>query len=186
MLSAVSNSNPSGLAQWLQSIQKQQASQLASGSSIFKTASQPGATPSPSQSQAHKSSGSQATNSQLFTQIRQAVTTALQISKNSGSTTNPNQVVENSIANLLKNLGFGGSAAASTLAAAESNGQGPEQTGSPNASEGFQKLLSSVGITPQQFRSDFLAAVQSAQSGSANPSSAFKNFPTGNILDVTG
>ena len=40
-------------------------------------------------------------------------------------------------------------------------------------------------MTPQQFRSDFLAAVKDAQGGQADPSTAFKSLPPGSTVDTT-
>jgi hypothetical protein len=184
MLSAVSNSGNASLAQWLQSIQKSHASQLASGTSVFNASNQPGATPAAAQIQLgkalHGSASCKSGGTNFFSQLRQTVTNALTIAQNSGSGEDPNQVVQSAIASLLKNMGMGSNASAmGTLAAAESNGQGPEQAGSPSFTEGFQKLLASANITPQQFKSDFLSAVRQVQTGSGAS-------PIGNILDVAG
>jgi hypothetical protein len=186
MLSAINSSGGSNLAQWIQSFQKQQASQLASGNTGL-----PGMIPTSSQSSgggAQKSTNLLSGNtSQTFTQIRQAVTTALQKAQLSHSSQNPNQIVQSTIASLLKNLGFGSSTtAASNLAAAEINGQGPEANGSPSSAEGFQKILASSGISPQQFQSDLMSAIQNVQGGATNPFSSFSSIPVGSMLDVTG
>ena len=186
MVSAISSSGGSTLAQWIQSLQKQQASQLASGNTGL-----PGTVPATSQCSgggAQKSADLVGANtSQIFTQIRQAVTTALQKAQLSHSSQDPNQIVQSTIASLLKNLGFGSSStAASNLAAAEINGQGPEESGSSSSSEGFQKILASSGISTQQFKSDLMSAIQTVQGGSTNPFSGFSNIPVGSMLDVTG
>jgi hypothetical protein len=47
-------------------------------------------------------------------------------------------------------------------------------------------MLQAMGVDPQQFHSDFLAAVQGAQGGQVDPSTAFQSFPPGTTVNTTG
>jgi hypothetical protein len=111
------------------------------------------------------SPGGQAGGTALISQIQQTVTNALQAAKANGSTQDPNQIVEDSIASLLKNVLTG-------------KGQPPSST--PASQQAFQGALQSAGISQQQFQTDLKAAIQDAQNGQAHP------LPTGTALDVTG
>jgi len=149
-------STGSSLTQFLQGIAKQKTKQAAAKA------------PAPAPAGSTTASGNvQVGGSALFSQIQQTVITALQKAKTSGSTKDPNQIVEDSIASLLKNIFSGKSPAA----AASSN---------PATQLAFQMALKSAGITPLQFQGDFKAAVQDAQDDLAHP------LPTGTTLDVTG
>jgi hypothetical protein len=101
----------------------------------------------------------------LITQIQQTVTSALQSAKASGSTKDPNQIVEDSIASLLKNV---------------FSGKTPPAPSTPTSPQAFENALKSAGITSQQFQSDLKSAIQDAQNSLATP------IPTGTTLDVTG
>ncbi|MGD0770920.1 MAG: hypothetical protein ABSB42_22280 [Tepidisphaeraceae bacterium] len=156
MLAIPSISIGSGLTQFLQGIAKQKTSQAAAKASAPVNAGSTGA-----------SGNLQAGASGLYGQIQQTVLAALQNAKASGSTKDPNQIVEDSIASLLKNI-FSGK---SPTTAASST---------PATQLAFQIALKSAGITPLQFQSDFKAAVDDAQNDLAHP------LPTGTTLDVTG
>jgi hypothetical protein len=156
MMAIPSISAGSSLTQFLQGIAKQKTSQAAA------KASAPAATGSTT-----AGGNLQAGGSALYSQIQQTVLAALQAAKASGSTKDPNQIVEDSIASLLKNI-FSG------------KGPAAPASSSPATQLAFQIALKSAGITPLQFQSDFKAAVQDAQDNLAHP------LPTGTSLDVTG
>jgi hypothetical protein len=156
MLAIPSISIGSSLTQFLQGIAKQKTKQAAAKASAPAVAGSTTASGNP-----------QAARSALYSQIQQTVTAALQAAKASGSTKDPNQIVEDSIASLLKNI-FSGKSPAATAPS------------TPATQLAFQIALKSAGITPQQFQSDFKAAVQDAQDDLAHP------LPTGTTLDVTG
>jgi hypothetical protein len=154
-MSAISSIGGSGLTQFLHSIAKQKTKQAAAKASA-PTGFGPTGSAAPG-------------GSALFNQIQTTVTNALQQAKASGSTKDPNQIVEDSIASLLKNF-FSGKSAPPT-------GGAPS---TPQSQLAFQTALKSAGISSQQFQSDFKAAVEDAQNGLASP------IPTGSTLDVTG
>jgi hypothetical protein len=153
-MSAISSIGGGGLTQFLQSVAKNKTKQAATQGAA---APQTGPT------------GSGQGSSALFNQIQTAVTNALQQAKSTGSTKDPNQIVEDSITSVLKNF-FSGKNAASSSGAASSN---------PVTQLQFQMALKSAGITPQQFQNDFHSAVEDAQEGIAHP------MPMGANLDVT-
>jgi hypothetical protein len=160
-MSAIASIGGSGIAQFIQKIKKQQTSKAASGTSTVNGSGSPGGI----------AGGGHlpGAGSALFNQIQTTVTNALQQAKASGSTKDPNQIVEDSVASLLKNF-FSGKSTPPT-------GSAPS---TPQSQMAFQTALKSAGITPQQFQSDFKAAVEDAQNSLASP------IPTGSTLDVTG
>lgn len=172
MSSAIAALGGPSLTQWVQKITKRKAH----GSSGSTTAST-------------SSSGSQGTNSAaLLTQVQQAVTTALQSSQADGAS-DPNQIVEDAITKLLKNMGIGSNTGTTSPATNSTAGSttASAQTAPTDASkQAFASLLQSVGISPQQFQADFQAAVRDAQRGSVNPNTALRSVPIGSALDVTG
>jgi hypothetical protein len=108
----------------------------------------------------------------LMSQVQSAVTSALQSAQASGSTADPNQVVQSAIAQVLQN--------GSTTSAAGGTAATSGTTGSTSPQAFFQTLQAS-GVTPQQFLSDFMAALQSTQSAQLNSGAA----TTGNLLNAT-
>jgi hypothetical protein len=157
MLPIPSLSIGSTASQFLQHITKQKTSQAAVKAS---TQTSPGSTVA--------AGGVKISGAALYGQIEQTVTAALQSAKASGSTKDPNQIVEDSIASLLKNI-FSGQTAATAA--------GPP---SPNTQLAFQSALQSAGITAKQFHTDLKNAMEDAQDSLAQP------LPTGTTLDVTG
>ena len=130
-------------------------------------------------------------NSQLFQQVQQAVTSALQSSSQSG--TNPNQAVEDAITKVLQNNTSAvpqtpnGAAQANTSAStASQRTTGAPGTPGTSSLQAFFQTLQSAGINPQQFQQDFASAVQNAQNGNADASTAFKSFPPGSVVDTFG
>jgi hypothetical protein len=139
----------SGLTQFLQGVVKHKTSQAAAKAQAPTGFGAP---------------ASAAGGSALMSQIQQTVTSALQAAKASGSTQDPNQIVEDSIASLLKNV---------------LSGKGGATSPTPVSQQAFQSALQNAGITPQQFHNDLRSAVQDAQNALATPLSS------GTALDVT-
>lgn len=161
LLSANSSGNPTLLESTLAQEQQQD-------SALLTTLSRPRTSPG-----------------ELFQQIQQAVTTALQ-SAQSNSSANPNQLVEQAIAGVVQQtLSGSASTSAYSSSSADIDGDGDSQTGTADSQTAFNQTLEANGISSQQFRSDFLAAIQQAQlSGSADPSTVFSSFPTGLSVDT--
>lgn len=201
-MSAISSLSGSGMTQWLQQIAQQQSTQAVQTAAAASTSSATGTTGSIASTGSQAGSGSQGVHhghhhhgggggGNFFSQIQQTVTSALQSAQSNG-TSDPNEVVEDAFTSLLKNMGFGtnSAAAGTTNSSAGTDSDAADASGrvdsGNSAQQTFQSLLQSVGVSPQQFQSDFLTAVKEAQGGSVNPSTAFSGFPTGTTLDVTG
>jgi hypothetical protein len=136
-------------------------------------------------------------------QIQDAVTSALQSAQTSGSTTDPNKVIEDAITQVLKNNNStpSTSTASATATTSPSSGAAPDTdgdsagaastssgatSGATSAQQSFFATLQSMGISPKQFRQDFLAAVKDAQGGQVNPATAFQSVPVGSVVDTIG
>ena len=126
----------------------------------------------------------------MFQKIESAVTTALQ-SAQAGGNSDPNKVIEDAIAKVFGQQGAGTSPAGTT---AES-GLGPDGDGNTDApgkadSDGnsarqaFLQTLQSLGVSPEQFHSDFLAAIQQAKGGEMNVATAMQSLPPGSTVDT--
>jgi hypothetical protein len=114
-------------------------------------------------------------------QIQDAVTTALQAAQASGNTEDPNTIIKSAIEQVLD--------AANNATPTTSTGTSTTETTSGTAStpqSQFEQTLQSYGVNPQQFQSDFLAAVKDAQGGQVNTANVFGSFPTGSQVDTTG
>jgi hypothetical protein len=117
-------------------------------------------------------------------QIQSAVLGALQSAKTAagtasagGSISDPDQVIQDAIAKVLK----------SKIAAPTADAGGTTDVNATDAApQSFEDILQSFGVTPQQFESDFSAAIKGAQNGQANSASVFQNFQPGSLLDITG
>lgn len=117
-------------------------------------------------------------------QIQDAVTNALQSAQSSGSTSDPNKIVEDAISQV---LGNNNAAVSPTGTDAEGDGSGGSMPTSAAAkTQVFFQTLQSFGVSPQQFQQDLLSAVKDAQNGTVNSSTAFQNFPLGSALDTIG
>lgn len=158
-MSAIQALGGSNLSQFLHKISKKKTPQT---STISPVPGGVGGTPQPG-------------GTSLFSQIQQTVTNALQQAKASGSTKDPNQIVEDSLASLFRNVFSGKSPPAS--------GQAPP---SPASLQAFQSALQSSGISPQEFHSDLQSAIQDAQNSPNNPANASSALAKGTTLDVTG
>jgi hypothetical protein len=187
----------SQLAHWLEAIRKKQTSLVASGtaatpSTSTGTVAATGTTVASAATQLTAAASASAKphkhgGSAIFAKIQQTVTNALQSAKASGSTEDPNEIVTDSIASLLKNIGLGGSAA-QTAFAANTDTDAPATADPATTQQTFETLLQSSGITPDQFQSDFVAAIQEAQGGSGGASSggSIGSLLKGALLDVAG
>jgi hypothetical protein len=133
-----------------------------------------------------------------FEQIQDAVTSALQSAQSSGGASDPNKVIEDAIAKIFKQAGSAPSASGATTAAQDSAANDPDgaadvdapgqaDTDNNSSPQAFFKSLASLGVSPQQFRNDFLAAVKDAQqSGNVDVGAALKSLPKGLTLDAIG
>jgi hypothetical protein len=119
-------------------------------------------------------------------QIQDAVTNALQTAQSSGSSSDPNKIIEDAIAKVLQNNNAA-STGAMQGSTGDADGDGGGSTGaSATQGQSFQQLLQSFGVSPQQFHQDFLSAVKDAQGGQMNPLTALQSFPVGSMVDVIG
>ena len=113
----------------------------------------------------------------LSSQLESAVTNAL---NSAGGTTDPNQVIQTAIQNLLAgNSNQTATSGASTAAGASST--------NPTSQEAaFSQLLSSNGVDPSQFQQDLQSAIQGATSsgGSVDFAQLFQNFPPGSSVNL--
>ena len=131
-------------------------------------------------------------NSALFSKIDSAVTSALQSAQSNGSS-DPNKVVQDAIAKVFKdnNITPPTPSANGRVSASDPDGDGDSHvaghfgTNDNSAQQSFLQTLQSFGVNAQQFRNDFLTAVKDAQAGQASPSTAFKSFPPGSVVDTT-
>ena len=129
----------------------------------------------------------------MFKQIESAVTSALQSAQANGNS-DPNKVIEDAIAKVFQNAGANGP---SSGGAQQTSGSDPDGDGDTDAAgkadsdgnssrQAFLQTLQSLGVDPQQFHADFLAAVQDAQNGQVNPATAMQSFPPGSNVDTIG
>jgi hypothetical protein len=158
LLSATTNNNPL----------------VQDGSSISSTDGQAGATEFRNPFLAG-SSFDGTPDANFFQSLQQSVAGAL-TSVQGNTAANPNQVIEQAITNALQQIG-GGSTSDS-----DSNSDT-----STNAGQSLSDTLQSYGISPQQFQTDFLSAVQQSQQGqTVDPSTVFSGFPTGLSVNLAG
>ena len=123
-------------------------------------------------------------------QIQDAVNSALRAAQSDGSS-DPKKIVEDAIAKVLKNNTTAPANGASGQTSA-SNHDGDGDAGAAgktdadqnSARQAFLQTLQSYGVSADQFRADFLAAVKDAQGGAVNPGAAFQSFPPGTTLDA--
>ena len=125
----------------------------------------------------------------LFQKVASAVTDALQAAQSDGNSDGTDQIIQNAISQVLG--GTNGSTtdpsttapAADPTASGAASAQADGNSGSPAAS--FFQTLQGFGVTPEQFRKDFLAAVQGSKGTQANPQALAQAFPPGSAIDVT-
>lgn len=125
-----------------------------------------------------------------FAKVQQAVTSALEAAQSSGSSTDPNQVIQDAIKQAFQQNQAGGASATPAASGTDADGgqDGSAATGgstSPDAArQAFAQTLQSFGVSEQQFHADFAAAMQGAQGGQVDASAAFKSFPAGSVVDT--
>ncbi|HZL37589.1 MAG TPA: hypothetical protein VFC78_19885 [Tepidisphaeraceae bacterium] len=186
----MSTISSTSLSQFFQSIAASAGSQASAPSSpVDATAADPSnsasvASTPPHGGHHHHGGGGK------FAEIQSAVTNALQ-STQSGSSTDPNQIIEQAIEKVLQGTSSSpatsatGADGASGTAAAPSSSQ--PTTAAPANSQTFFQTLQSMGVDPQQFHQDFMTAIQAVQQGGQpNPAMALASFPPGSGLDAIG
>ncbi|HEX4123508.1 MAG TPA: hypothetical protein VHY37_02205 [Tepidisphaeraceae bacterium] len=116
----------------------------------------------------------------LFAQIEQAVTNALQ-STPQNDATDPNDVVQNAIEQVFSQ----NSPPAQANANAEAGNLTLANGGTADSTHSaFLKALKANGIDPEQFKTDFFAAIKDAKTGDASVATALKSLSTGSLLDA--
>ena len=149
----------------------------------------------------HRAAGPHRRHAQAaFKQIQSAVMSALQAAQAGGSSqtgastqaagtaSDPNQIIEDAIAKVLKSSIAAPGASADGTSTGDST-VGTPTTAAPSATSGpqtFKSILQSFGVTPEQFQNDFMSAIKDAQAGQVNPSTALQSFGAGSLLDVVG
>ncbi|HEY4234198.1 MAG TPA: hypothetical protein VGM76_12275 [Lacipirellulaceae bacterium] len=107
------------------------------------------------------------------------ITNALQ---STDASSDPNQVIEDTVAKLLQS---GNSAtvggATNGVSASAVQAAGTQAANQPP----FLQLLQSHGVSLQQFQADLLSAVKDAQNGKVNPATALQSLPPGSNLNLT-
>jgi hypothetical protein len=130
---------------------------------------------------------------EFFKQIETAVTTALQTAQSDGSSTDPNKVIEDTIAKFFKDnnislptpaSGNDASAAASQNTNSTSQASAQQEASPGSVRQAFFDLLKNFGVSPQQFRNDFLTAIKDAQAGQANTATALQSIPVGSSINT--
>jgi hypothetical protein len=120
--------------------------------------------------------------SPLLQQIQESVITALQNAKASGDTTDPNTIVEQTIA---KTLGQGLSNMSQT--ASDTNTAGSTSAVDSSSQQAFLQTLQSYGVDSAHFHTDFLSAVQDiASTQGGDPGAVLKKAPPGLIINLLG
>jgi hypothetical protein len=117
----------------------------------------------------------------LFQKIQQSVLTALQSQAQTPGNVSANQTVQSAIGQILQarfNSAAGG-AASSTASTDEEPGD--TDVDSTSVQQFFQQLQS-YGVTPEQFRQDFLSAMQ--QSGQTASNGQAAAIPTGLLVNL--
>jgi len=195
-MSAISGYNPSTYYQYLQSVN---SSQLAAQNLAAARKAKTGKSSEASAAASTQSSSSQSVSrgqgssgpSALFQQVQSVVSSALQSAQQSGSTADPNQVIQSAIAQIFKNQQNAGGGKSGQPSAAVNDPDGDTDTPGVADSDAaanknaFAQLLQSNGVDAQQFQQDFLSAVQSAQSGGgADASSVYAGLPPGSLVDT--
>jgi hypothetical protein len=193
-MSAISSIGGSGqdLYQFLQSVSASGAASISSASAT--AAAQPTGTDGtgaagaqPHHHHHHHGGG----GGDLFKKIEDAVTSALQSAQTQGNSaaTDPNQTIENAIAQVFKQQQQGTSATGAAPGNADGNSAAAPasdaQSSETSARDAFFNALKSFGVSPQQFHADFLAALQQSHDGQPNVGVALQSFPPGSVVDTT-
>lgn len=115
------------------------------------------------------------------TQVTSLLDTISQALQSTDASSDPNQVVEDTVAKLLENNGSAVGGSSNGVTADTVKTAGNQVASQP----GFLDLLKAHGITPQQFQADLAAAVKDAQNGKVNPATAVQSLPPGSALNLT-
>jgi hypothetical protein len=166
-ISSTSTGSTSNLYQFLQNLQQSSGTSSASGSGS-----------SVQGTHHHHRHGGGGGGGGLMSQIEDAVTSALQGTQSSGSTSNANQIVQNAITQVLQNGSTSGTTTTAAASGAGTTTAGGSAAPSPQA---FLQTLQTAGVTPQQFLSDFMAALQATQGGQGSSASSL----TGSLVNAT-
>jgi len=186
--------NVQGIFQFIQSLSGTSQTPSTSATTSTSTATDPTQSATQAVSGGHHHHHGHS-GSGVFKQIQDAVTNALQTAQSSGgSSSDPNQIVESAIAQVLKSNSAATTATGSTNAATtaqtsstDSNADAAtEATGGTSSLASFFQALQTAGVNPQQFQQDFLNAVKDAQGGQVNASTAFQSIPIGSTIDTLG
>ena len=143
--------------------------------------------PVPAESGPHQSHGHGQNLS--FKRLQDAVTAALR-SVQPGDTTDPNKVIEDTIAQYFSENGvtrgahglLGKASSIGRSGAASDSAQ--SATNDDSTHQAFIQTLQAVGVNSDQFRNDFFAAIKDAQGGQINAGTAFKSLPVGSAVDT--
>lgn len=186
-MSAISSaaSGVQGLYQFLQNLQTQNAqssstvntSSTSSSSNSSTTGSLTASLDSLNGSTQQTQGGHHHHGGGMFKKIEDAVTSALQ---SAGSSSDPNKVVQDAIAKVLNGQNSSTSSTSNGSTAANASTSSSQETETPQTTQQFLSTLQAYGITPEEFGSDLMTAMQNAQGG-ANLSS----FPPGLFVDTT-
>jgi hypothetical protein len=168
-----------GLSQLLQKAQGQSGQATQTSGGVLGADAAPGITTTPPAAHArhhhHRHGGG------LFARIEEAVTRALGSAGTGDSSADPNQVIQDAIASVIKDSGAAPAASPAPGAVASAAQGSTEAT-----QQAFLTALQNHGITPEQFYQDLKAAVEGARNGPTSSGGALKSFPLGASTDVTG
>jgi len=122
----------------------------------------------------------------MFKKLQAAVASALQAAQ-SDTSADPNKVIQDAIEKFFKDNNI---TPPTPGAARPDDGDRTRPTGQAATTDdptrqAFMQMLQTYGVDAQQFRKDFLAAIQDAQQGQVDSSTAFKSFPPGSSVDTT-
>lgn len=107
-----------------------------------------------------------------------AVTTVL---NSSDSSSDPNQVIQDTITKLLSGDGTGTGSTTTNPTAATTTSTAAATT----SAQSFAAMLKAHGVDLTQFKADLTAAVKNAQNGQVNPAAALKSVPPGSSVNLT-
>lgn len=189
-MSAISSSTGQSLATFFQSVSVQASSSTATASAT--TTSTTGQSVQAAGGHHHHPDGN---GGKMFQALQSAVTSALQSAQSSGST-DPNTTIENAISQFFKSHGGAPPASGSNQAqgsqppSGNADGDQDSSTSAQGSStdaakSAFFATLQQYGVSSDQFRQDFLAAIKDAQNGTVNSGTALQSVPSGTVVDTT-
>jgi hypothetical protein len=164
--------------------------QARKGTGAIAPEIEPGIDPTASGAHRHRGHG----NGPMFEKLGAAVIEALQSAQaNGASDVDPNQVIEDTITQFLKdnNIPLPGRHVGGKSGGTEAEGGGAagdvdQQHISRNPQvRAFFETLRSFGVDPNQFRKDFMTAIENARGGAVEPETALGSFPPGSSVDTT-